>query len=145
MQRALRIVLMRDRRTEQRHRCIANELFDRATETLELRTQPLVIGSEQRSYVLGIHALGTRGEAHQVRKQHGHDLALLTRGRLRTGKRPSAGVTESSAVWVLLATTWTGDHGRIVRRRLLALYSRLCKLPKRGLAEASPRSNAEPR
>jgi hypothetical protein len=108
VQCTLRIVLMRDRRAEQRHHCVADELLDGAAEALELRTQPLVVRSEQRPYVLGIHLLCTRGEAHQVGEQHGDDLAFLTR-RLR-GQRRAACVAEARLGAVLVTTGRADAH-----------------------------------
>jgi len=54
----LRIVLMRRRRTEERHHRVADELLDRAPVALELVLEAGLIGDEERGDVLGIHLLG---------------------------------------------------------------------------------------
>ena len=71
---------MRDRRAEQRHHGVADELLHRAAEALQLRAQALVVRSEQRADVLGIHPFRPRCEADEVCEQHRHDLALLPGG-----------------------------------------------------------------
>ena len=75
--RPLRIVLVRDRRPEQRHHRIADELLHRAAEPLQLRTQPLVVRAQDRLHVLRVELLGTRGEPDQVGEQHRDDFPLL--------------------------------------------------------------------
>jgi hypothetical protein len=64
---AFRIVLVRNRRTEERHDRIADELLHRAAEPLELASQALVIGTEDRLDVFGVELLARR-EADQVGK-----------------------------------------------------------------------------
>src|SRR6266545_4340249 len=54
---ALRIVLMSDRGSEERHHRIADELFDSPAVALELVAQVLPVRREQRPHVLGIEAL----------------------------------------------------------------------------------------
>ena len=76
---ALRIVLVRERRAEERHDRVADELLDRASEALQLRAQPLVVRPQDRLDVLGIERLGARGEADEVGEEHRHDLALAAR------------------------------------------------------------------
>jgi hypothetical protein len=75
----LRIVLVRHRRTEQRHHRIADELFYRPAETLQFRAQPHVVRMENRLDVLWIELLRPRRESHQVGKQDGDNLSLPTR------------------------------------------------------------------
>ena len=76
---ALRVVLMRDGRAEERHHRVADELLDGAAEPLELTAQVRVVGPEQRADVLGIELLGAGREADEVGEEDGHDLALLAR------------------------------------------------------------------
>ena len=49
---------MRDRRAEERHHRVADELLDGAAEALELLAQMRVVGSQQSADVLGIEPLG---------------------------------------------------------------------------------------
>ena len=53
---SLGVVLVRDRRAEDRHHRVADELLDRAAEALELGANARVVGLEQRAHVLGVHA-----------------------------------------------------------------------------------------
>ena len=84
---ALRIVLVRQRRPEERHHGVADELLDRAAVALELGTQALVVRAEDRLDVLGVERFGARGETDEVGEEHGHDLALAARAHctLSTG------------------------------------------------------------
>ena len=68
---------MRDRRAEQRHDRVADELLDGAAEALELRPHVPVVAAQHGGDVLGIRRLGTRGEPDQVAEEDGHDLALF--------------------------------------------------------------------
>ncbi len=53
---ALGVVLVRGRRAEEGHHRVADELLDRAAVALELGTDALVVGPQERLDVLGIHA-----------------------------------------------------------------------------------------
>src|SRR5262249_25665086 len=77
--RALGIVFVCERRSKERHHSVSDELLHRASETLELGTQTLVIRTQDRLHVLWIELPGPRGEPHQIGKQHRHDLALTAR------------------------------------------------------------------
>ena len=70
---------MRNRRAEQRHHCVADELLHRAAETLELRAQTLVVGTEDRLDVLRIELLGACREADEVGEEDGDDLPFAPR------------------------------------------------------------------
>ena len=92
--RALRIVLVRDRRTEHRHDRVADELLDRPAEPLDLLLHARVVRTQARADILGIGLLGRRGEADEVDEEDGDDLALfgcptvaLRRARRRTTSR----------------------------------------------------------
>ena len=87
---SLRVVLVRDRGTEDRHHGVADELLDRAPAALDLLLQPCVIGAQARPDVLGIGAVRTLSEADQVDEEDGDDLALLL-GRRRASERGRAG------------------------------------------------------
>ena len=74
---ALCVVLVRDRRAEDRHHRVADELLHRAAEALELVPQAGVVRAEQRAHLLRIHLLGARREAHEIGEEDGDDLALF--------------------------------------------------------------------
>ena len=75
----LGVVLVRQRRAEDGHHRVADELLDRAAEVLELLPEARLVRPEQPHDVLGVHLLGTGGEADEVREEYGDDLALLAR------------------------------------------------------------------
>ena len=77
--RTLGVVLVRDRRAEDGHDRVADELLDGASEALELRAHLRVVGLEQAAHILRIHALGACREADEVAEEAGDDLALLAR------------------------------------------------------------------
>ena len=77
--RALGIVLVRDRRAEDRHDRVADELLDGAAALLELASQPLVVRREDRLARPRGRALGARGEADEVGEEDRYDLALAPR------------------------------------------------------------------
>jgi hypothetical protein len=77
--RPFRIVLMGDRRTEQRHDRVADELLNRTPMPLDLGADALPIRILQRPHILWIQRLGDRSKADQVGEQDTYDLALLTR------------------------------------------------------------------
>ena len=54
---ALRVVLVRDRGSEERHDGVADELLDRAAVAFELVAQVLPVRVEERPHVLGIEVL----------------------------------------------------------------------------------------
>jgi hypothetical protein len=110
------IVLVRDRRAEQGHHRVADELLDRPPESLELRAQAGVVGPQQTAHVLGIHLLGLRREAHEVREQNPDDLPLLARGRCPLDERSPALRAEFRSRLILVAARRTDAHGRSVRR-----------------------------
>jgi hypothetical protein len=112
--RALRIVLVRNRGAEERHDGVADELLHSAAEALELQTQAAVIGRKERAHVLRVELLGARGEADQVGEEHGDDLPLLAPGRLERERR-TAGIAESRAATVLMAADRTSRHAGSVR------------------------------
>src|SRR5207245_8332133 len=94
----LRIVLARDRRTEQRHHCVADELLHHPAPALELVAQALVVRREDSLDVLRIEPLGLRREADEVGEEDGENLALggargpsLNQGRGALGTEPRTG------------------------------------------------------
>ena len=73
----LGVAFVRERSAEDAHHRIADELLDRAAETLQLGLDVRMVMGEEPGDVLGIHLLGLRGEADQVGEEDSHDLALL--------------------------------------------------------------------
>jgi hypothetical protein len=61
---------MRDRRAEERHHGVADELLHRPAEALELRAQAFPVRSEHRAHVFRIELLGTGGEPDEIGKEH---------------------------------------------------------------------------
>ena len=74
--RTLRVVLVRDRRTEDRHRRVADELLHGAAVAFELRTYAGVVAAELGGDVLRVELLRARGEADQIGEQDRDDLPL---------------------------------------------------------------------
>jgi len=108
---SLGVVLVRRRRTEDRHHRVADELLDRAAEALDLRLDLGVVRAQHRPHVLGIGLVRARGEADEVDEEHGDDLPLLAR---RNGllDRSAAGVAEPGAFRVLGSAARTARRGR---------------------------------
>ncbi len=77
---------MRNRRAEERHHRVADELLDRAAVSLELAADPGVIGPEHGTDVLGIEPFRLLREADEVAEEDGDDFSLLSR-RTRCGQR----------------------------------------------------------
>ena len=87
--RALRVVLMRDRRAEDGHHRVADELLDRSAESLELVSRTRVVRRELRADVLGIGRLGMSRVADEVDEHDAHHLPFLARGsRRQRGAEP---------------------------------------------------------
>ena len=75
--RALGVVLVGDRRPEDRDDGVADELLDRAAVALELVPQSSVVGSEESADVLRVETLGALRRPDHVGEDDGDDLALL--------------------------------------------------------------------
>jgi len=87
------VVSVRDRRPEDTHDCVADELLHGSSELLELSAHLLVVRPEDVPNVLGVELLGARGEANEVHEEHGDDPPLLSgsspaRTIIGTGARP---------------------------------------------------------
>ena len=63
---ALRVVLVRDRRPEERHEPVAEELVGCPLVTVDLGEHGLERAVDQRVHVLGIESLGNRGESGDI-------------------------------------------------------------------------------
>ena len=91
------IILVRHRRSEQRHDRVADELLDRAAVALELGAQPFVVGPQDLLDVFRVELLRPRREADEVGEKDRDNLALSTRfghalslGRLEVRGEPGA-------------------------------------------------------
>jgi hypothetical protein len=71
-----RMILVANRRTEERHEAISEELVYRALVPMDLGKHHIEGAVHQAVDVLGIQALGQRGEARDVHEEHGDELAL---------------------------------------------------------------------
>ena len=124
---AARVVLVGDRRPEERHDAVAGELVDRALEAVDAAAQDRHEVGHEPSPGLGADALGEVHRADRVGEEHGDLLALplergpagadLRREMLRRGgerrvgrQRPAAVVAEARAVAIGL-TASPAKHG----------------------------------
>ena len=77
----LRMVLVRDRRAEERHDAVTGELVHRAFVPVHLGQHDLERARHQRVHVLGVESGRERGEPRDVHKQDGDLLTLAREGR----------------------------------------------------------------
>jgi hypothetical protein len=109
--RPLRVVLMGNRRAEDRDDRVADELLDRAAAAFELVARALVVDAEQRADVLGVALLGACRRADEVGEDDADDLPLLApRGRADRSERGAALGAELRRVRVRGAAGGTGPH-----------------------------------
>ena len=73
---ANRVILMTNRRAEERHEAIAEELVHGALVTVDPGKHQLEGAVHQGGDVLEIQALGQRGETRDIHEEHGDELAL---------------------------------------------------------------------
>jgi len=109
--RALGVVAVGDRRAEDAHDGIADELLDAPAVALELSPNAFVVGNEERPHVLRVELLGAGGEPDEIDEQHRDDSPFLP-GRGGSGEGCAAGVAELRPVRVLLSAAWAGEHER---------------------------------
>src|SRR5207237_7396497 len=107
--RALGVVLVSRRRSEDSHDRVPDELLDRSTVAFELRTEASVVGLQESPDVLWMQALCARCEADQVAEEAGDDLALLLRLRSLLERGGTAG-TEARVVGVLSSAARADPH-----------------------------------
>ena len=81
--RPARVVLVRDRRAEQRHETVAQELIDGALVAMDLSQRAVEEAAQQRVHFVGAELLGERRRTDDVAEQHGHRLALALQGAAR--------------------------------------------------------------
>ena len=86
---SLRVILVGDGRTEQRHDPVAEELVHGALVPVHLGQHQLEGAGHEGVDLLGIEARGDRGEAGNVHEEHRHLLALTLDGAL--GREDSLG------------------------------------------------------
>ena len=79
----LGVVLLRDRRSPDRHHRVADELLDRSAVALDERPRLLEVAGEELARLLRVPTLRGRGEADEVGEEHGDEPPL--RGRCRCG------------------------------------------------------------
>ena len=113
--RALGIVFVRDRRTEDRHDSIADELLHRPAEPLDLLLHTRVVRTQTRADILRIGLLGRRGEPDEVDEENGDDLALFGCASWCFLEGGAARRAEARPLGVLLATVRT-PHTCSLRR-----------------------------
>ena len=73
----LRIVFVREGRTEQSEDRVTDDLVDLPTERSDICHEALEAVVHQVLQLLGVHRLGKTGEADQVSEQHRHDAPLV--------------------------------------------------------------------
>ena len=83
--RALRVVLVRDRRAEEREDRVAHQPGERSLVAVDRRDEPLERAVHDLGPVLGVQGLGHRGRALDVAEQHGDDASLALHGSARAG------------------------------------------------------------
>ena len=111
---ALRVVLVRDRRAEQRHDAVAGELVDRALEAMHAVGEDREEAIEDLVPLFGIELLGELHRALHVGEQHGDLLAFAFEGglaRCRIFSARCSGCRSGGARGVDAA------HGRVARQR----------------------------
>jgi hypothetical protein len=119
---ALGIVLMRERRPEDGHHRVTDELLDRAAVALDLLAQASVVGTDAGANVLRVSRFRGGSEANEIAEEDGHDLALLANRRCRLpGQRRRTERAEGELTRQLFAACGAGRHppslGRLFRRR----------------------------
>ena len=107
--RPQRIVLVRDRDAEHRHRRVSDELLHRAAMALDDQPDLLEVATHRSSHRLGIEPLAERRRAGHVAEDDRHRLAYLPR-RGDRGERSPATATEPEPVGALLATGGARGH-----------------------------------
>ena len=112
---------MRDRRSEQRHDGVADELLHRPAEALELGTEMGVVGLQHGLDVLRVESLRASGEPHEVGEEDRDDLPLRARARPRLAQCSPALRAELGFGIVLVAAGWASAHRGKGKRLAAAL------------------------
>jgi hypothetical protein len=82
------VVVVGDRRPEQRHHGVADELVDRAASPDDLLDEPPEAGRRDVADLLRVEALGERGEADDVGEEDGDGATLLVAEDRGAGEAP---------------------------------------------------------
>ena len=80
---ALGVVLVRDRRAEEREHAVAGQVLDRPAERLDRPDDPADRVADHELQLLRLEALPERGGPDEVGEQRGHEPPLLTHRRSR--------------------------------------------------------------
>ena len=80
---ALRVILVRDGRAEERHDAVPRVLVDGPLEAVHTVARDLEVAIQDRVPLLGIDLLSQRHGAGDIREEHSHLLALALQGGLR--------------------------------------------------------------
>ena len=107
--RPQRVVLVRDRDAEHRHRRVADELLHRAAVPLHDQPDLLEVAAHRAPHRLGIEPLAERRRPGHVAEDDRHRLAHLPRRGGRGERRPAA-AAEPEPVGALLATGGARGH-----------------------------------
>ena len=105
---SLRVVLVRDRRAEDRHHSVADELLQLTAVAIDRLAHGLEIRVLDKGDILGIEPLRQRRETDEIAEENRHDLPLLAR-RCRLGDEQTAAVAEPRGIRVL-GTAARADH-----------------------------------
>ena len=107
--RSIGVVLVCDRRTEQRHDGVPEHLVDNAAVGLDIGHQQCEGGVDETLHLLRVTSFGERREPDDVGEQHGHDAALVVDERFghERRERGAARGAEARAVGHRLRTRGT--------------------------------------
>jgi hypothetical protein len=105
---------VRDRRAEDGHDRVADELLERPSVALELRAHQLELWPDRRPDVFRVTAVAETGRVDQIGEEHRHDLALLA--ATAVDSRPTRGA-ESGAFGQLGAALAARGHAARIGRR----------------------------
>jgi hypothetical protein len=100
-----------ERRSEDAHHGVADELLHDAPERLDLAADAIVVRGQNRANLLGVELLGPGGEPDEVDEDDGDDPPFVP-GQVLLAERKAAGETEASDRDVFLAAGWADDRRR---------------------------------
>jgi hypothetical protein len=103
-----------DRRAEDRHDRIADELLERAPVTLDRGAHPRQVRPHRGAELLRVATVAEPGRIDEVGEEHRHDLALLAAPGV--DGRPTGGA-ETGALGQLRAAVAARGHGARIGRR----------------------------
>ena len=111
----LGVVAVSQRRAEQPHHRIADELLDDAPERLDLAPDSGVVRGQDGAHLLRVEPLGARGEPDEVDEDDRDDAALVP-GQRRGRERRAAREAEPRDLRVLLTAAAADVHARSLER-----------------------------